>query len=200
MKKNSKNGVSETLGCQCFTSLLYVAIGVVMLIFRAAAPEIICRILGIGLLVIGIYNVIYHIVRDELLLGMHCDILLIVAGALLTAFARSITSLMAVLLGAFMILKAVFGMQDALISRTGKDKSWIVDLIYAIVTFVMGILLVINPFKGLNYLAIVMGIALVLDGVFGVVVFILNYKMFGQKGKKDACVVDAEVIDSENAD
>ena len=200
MKKNSKNGVSETLGRQCFTSLLYVAIGVVMLIFRAAAPEIICRILGIGLLVIGIYNVIYHIVRDELLLGMHCDILLIVAGALLTAFARSITSLMAVLLGACMILKAVFGMQDALISRTGKDKSWIVDLIYAIVTFVMGILLVINPFKGLNYLAIVMGIALVLDGVFGVVVFILNYKMFGQKGKKDACVVDAEVIDSENAD
>ena len=171
-----------------------------MLIFRPAAPEIFCRILGIGLLVIGIYNVIYHIVRDELLLGMHCDILLIVAGALLTAFARSITSLMAVLLGAFMILKAVFGMQDALISRTGKDKSWIVDLIYAIVTFVMGILLVINPFKGLNYLAIVMGIALVLDGVFGVVVFILNYKMFGQKGKKDACVVDAEVIDSENAD
>lgn len=198
MKKLSSGYFKELFGRKCIAACLYIVIGVLMVVFRAQTPEIICRILGIGLLIIGIYNLVYHIVHDELVLGLPCDIMLIVSGAILTAFAQGIAAVIAILLGAFMIFKAVFGLQDSLLARASKTKSWAVDFAYSLLTFVMGILLVINPFTGMEYLAVVMGAVLIADGILGLVVFVLNFKLDRTAVKDEDCVIDAETVDPDD--
>ena len=65
-------------------------------------------------------------------------------------------------------------------------------------TFVMGILLVINPFTGMEYLAVVMGAVLIADGILGLVVFVLNFKLDRTAVKDEDCVIDAETVDPDD--
>lgn len=197
MKKPLKKYFRELFNRKCIAACIYIAIGVLMLVFRAQTPEIICRILGVGLCILGIYNLIYHIIQDEVVLGLPFDIMLIVAGAVLTAFARGIASFVAILLGVFMIFKAVFGMQDALIARKSYNASWIVDFIYAVITVVMGVILVINPLSGLNYLAVAMGIVLIADGILGLAALILTIKLDRNAVDESDCVIDAETVETD---
>lgn len=200
MKEPYKKYFRELFNRKCVAACLYVIIGVLMLVFRGKTPELLCRVLGIGLCFMGIYNLIYHIIRSEIVLGLPCDIMLIVAGALLTAFARGIAAFVAILLGVFMIFKAVFGIQSALMARAAHSRSWIIDFVYSIISVILGAVLVLNPLSGLNYLAVAMGVVLIADGVLGIVALLLNYKIDHTAVKDEDCVINAETVDSDDAD
>ncbi len=171
MKKLSKY-LKNTLLRKCIAACLYIVIGVLMIAVRGAAPAWTCRILGIGLCAIGIYNLVYHFVQNELIIGLPCDVMMIVAGILLVVLAEFIAAVVAILLGVFMIFKAVFGLQSALIDKKANLRSWIVDFVYAILTLIMGIMLIIPSTGLIDGFVIFLGIVLIVDGVMGLVALV----------------------------
>lgn len=199
MKKLSKY-VKNTLLRKCIAACLYIVIGVLMIAVRGEAPAWTCRILGAGLCAIGLYNLVYHFVQNELIIGLPCDVMMIVAGVVLIVLAEFIAAVVAILLGVFMIFKSIFGLQGALIDKKAGMRSWIVDFVYAILTLVMGIALIVPSLGGMDVLILALGIVLVVDGVLGLVALVLSLVM-DRKAVTDAdCVVDAETLDSTDAD
>lgn len=199
MKKLSKY-LKNALFRKCISACLYIIIGVLMIAVRGEAPAWTCRILGIGLCAIGIYNLVYHFVQNELIIGLPCDVMMIVAGILLIVLADFIAAVVAILLGVFMIFKAIFGLQSALIDKKANLRSWIVDFVYAILTLIMGIALIVPSLGGMDMLIIVLGIVLVVDGVLGLVALLLSLAMDRRGVTDEDCVVGAETIDSADAD
>lgn len=190
-----KKPIKELIGKKSITALLYIALGIVLIVFRGKTPEILCRFLGAGFGVIGLYNLVYHIVQDELLLGLPSDLILIVLGAVVVICADVIAVLLAVILGIVMLLKAIFGIQSALISRKTGSRTWIADMIYAIVGLLLGLILIINPLRGSGYLSLAMGLSLVVDGVIGLIVFIVDTVVDSKTAvTEEDCVVTAETI------
>lgn len=199
MKKLSKY-LKNTLLRKCIAACLYIVIGVLMIAVRGAAPAWTCRILGIGLCAIGIYNLVYHFVQNELIIGLPCDVMMIVAGILLVVLAEFIAAVVAILLGVFMIFKAVFGLQSALIDKKANLRSWIVDFVYAILTLIMGIMLIIPSTALIDGFVIFLGIVLIVDGVMGLVALVLSLVMDRRGVTDDDCVIGAETLDSTDAD
>lgn len=186
MKKLSKY-LKNTLLRKCIAACLYIVIGVLMIAVRGAAPAWTCRILGIGLCAIGIYNLVYHFVQNELIIGLPCDVMMIVAGILLVVLAEFIAAVVAILLGVFMIFKAVFGLQSALIDKKANLRSWIVDFVYAILTLIMGIMLIIPSTGLIDGFVIFLGIVLIVDGVMGLVALVLSLVMDRRGVTDDDC-------------
>ncbi len=199
MKKLSKY-LKNTLLRKCIAACLYIIIGVLLIVVKDEAPAWACRILGIGLCAIGIYNLVYHVVQNELVIGLPCDVMMIVAGILLVVLAEFIAAVVAILMGVFMIFKAVFGLQSALIDKKANLRSWIVDFVYAILTLIMGIMLIIPSTGLIGGFVIFLGIVLIVDGVMGLVALVLSLVMDRRGVTDDDCVIGAETLDSTDAD
>lgn len=199
MKRISKY-LKNTLLRKCVAACLYILIGVLLIIARDRAPAWACRVIGIGLCAIGVYNLVFHIVQNEIIIGLPCDVMMIVAGILLLTLAEIIAAVVAIMLGAFMIFKSIFGLQGALIDKKAGLGSWIVDFVYAILTLIMGIALIIASTVVLKVFAIALGVVMITDGVLGLVALVLSFAL-DRKGVSDAdCVVDAETVNSVDAD
>ena len=183
MKKLSKY-LKNTLLRKCIAACLYIVIGVLMIAVRGAAPAWTCRILGIGLCAIGIYNLVYHFVQNELIIGLPCDVMMIVAGILLVVLAEFIAAVV----------------QSALIDKKANLRSWIVDFVYAILTLIMGIMLIIPSTGLIDGFVIFLGIVLIVDGVMGLVALVLSLVMDRRGVTDDDCVIGAETLDSTDAD
>ncbi len=190
-----KKPLKELIGKKSVTALLYIALGIALIVFRGKTPEILCRFLGAGFGVIGLYNLVYHIVQDELLIGLPSDLFLIVLGVVVVMCADVIAVLLAVILGIVMLIKAIFGLQSALISKKAESKTWVVDMIYAIIGLLLGLILIVNPLRGSGYLSVAMGIVLIIDGVIGLAVFVIDAVMDSKTAVSDEdCVVTAETV------
>lgn len=199
MKKLSKY-IKNTLLRKCIAACLYIVIGVLLIIVKDKAPAWVCRILGAGLCAIGLYNLVYHFVQNELIIGLPCDVMMIVAGVLLLVLAEFIAALVAILLGVFMIFKSIFGLQGALIDKKAGMRSWIVDFVYAILTLVMGIALIVPSTGIIDGFVIFLGVVLIVDGVLGLVALVLSLVMDRRGVTDEDCVIGAETLDSTDAD
>ncbi len=199
MKKLSKY-IKNTLLRKCIAACLYIVIGVLLIIVKDKAPAWACRILGAGLCVIGIYNLIYHFVQNEIIIGLPCDVMMIVTGVLLVLLADFIAVVVAILFGVVMIFKSIFGFQGALIDKKANIRSWIVDFVYAILTLIMGIALIVPSFGGMKVFVIALGIVMIVDGVIGLVALVLSLVMDRRGVTDEDCVIGAETLDSTDAD
>ena len=193
MKKLSKY-IKNTLLRKCIAACLYIVIGVLLIIVKDKAPAWACRILGAGLCVIGIYNLIYHFVQNEIIIGLPCDVMMIVTGVLLVLLADFIAVVVAILFGVVMIFKSIFGFQGALIDKKANIRSWIVDFVYAILT------LIVPSFGGMEVFVIALGIVMIVDGVIGLVALVLSLVMDRRGVTDEDCVIGAETLDSTDAD
>lgn len=199
MKKLSKY-IKNTLLRKCIAACLYIVIGVLLIIVKDKAPAWACRILGAGLCVIGIYNLVYHFVQNEIIIGLPCDVMMIVTGVLLVLLADFIAVVVAILFGVVMIFKSIFGFQGALIDKKANIRSWIVDFVYAILTLIMGIALIVPSFGGMEVFVIALGIVMIVDGVIGLVALVLSLVMDRRGVTDEDCVIGAETLDSTDVD
>ncbi|MBQ5549550.1 MAG: hypothetical protein IIT32_00670, partial [Bacteroidales bacterium] len=72
---------------------------------------------------------------------------------------------MDVVIGLFILVDCVFKLQVATDSKRMGARSWWVTLLFTCVSLVLGLLLIFDTFKGQRVLSIMMGVALVADGL-----------------------------------
>ena len=72
---------------------------------------------------------------------------------------------MAVVIGLFILVDCVFKLQVAMDSKRMGASSWWVTLLFTCVSLVLALLLIFDTFKGQKVLSVMMGVALVADGL-----------------------------------
>ena len=190
--------VSCTLSALCF-----IALGVFLVFWPELSRIWICRLLGAALLVSGGVYVVSHFARAkgaaavfqyDLILGA----VLAVVGVWLLTTPDLIVAFLQYILGLILIVHGVIDLQGALNLRAGHARHWWPAFLIALITLALGALILWNPFASINALLMLVGIALIYDGISDILILFQLTRTFRkvQQGV-EASVEAAEVIEGE---
>lgn len=160
-------------------AVIMVVLGLVLVIWPHILGVMLCYLLGGALILMGIIQLVGFL-RGERLgfynkFSMLMGIVLILLGIWICTQPRVVLSIIPVVVGIIVLLHGLMDIQYMLdIKRTGNTKWWIA-LIAAILTLVVGFLLVFNPFTAYEISMILLGIAMLYDGGSDLVLLIFSY-------------------------
>lgn len=163
MKEERKIFNTITIGTIILDVLLFI-LGVYLIIKPTTSAAIIGYISGIMLIVYGIYGIIKFILnmsnRGFFMFEMINGILSIILGVFLMTNPFSLANFITLIVGIWMIVSSVFKAALSLQFKKFNEESWLFCLIVAILTLILGILIITNPFSSTIVLATYIGIML----------------------------------------
>ena len=153
------------------TSVIYLVIGLILILWPDVAGKIIIYAIGAAALLYGGFRIVDFFVRKEHLsgtvqLGVALGIGCLLLGLFLMIKVAIVVALLAAIIGVAVIVDSVLRLQIALNLRHVGGKYWVMLLVTALVTLGFGILLLFNPFTAVKVATIVAGVSLLADGVF----------------------------------
>ena len=162
-------------------SALYCVFGVLLI----AVPDFSMKLLGIlvGCMMIGFgaVKLMGYFSRDLYRLAFQFDLALGIA-SLIFGFVMIFRTgyaieFLAGLIGVFMLIDAVFKIQTAIeANRFGIERWWMI-LVIALIVAIIGVLLLIQPFRATGVITRLIGLNLCLDGILNLYVVQSTVKM-----------------------
>lgn len=148
------------------SALVCIALGVVLLIWPSGTIDIFCKVLAIGLMVIGVMNIINYFVNRSAhpFAGVLGGIVLIV-GVWVFVRPESIVSIIPIVIG---VILCVHGIQDIKLALETKEngyEKWWSMLLIAAVSFVFGVICIVKAFGVVTLALQFIGIGLIYDGI-----------------------------------
>ena len=147
----------------------YIVVGIIMLIAPAIVNGAICYLIGCLCLIMGglaIYIYLGSEVYGPLAVAtLIVAISLIVAGIFIITIPEILLTGVPVIMGIILVINAFSKMQSALTLQKYKYNNWWMVLVGALIVFVFGILLIINPFETTILFTRILGLFLIVDGL-----------------------------------
>ncbi len=149
-------------------AVIMVLLGLVLVIWPHILGVLLCYLLGGALIVMGVFQLISFL-RGERLgfynkFVMMMGIVLVLLGIWICTQPHIVLSIIPVVVGIIVLIHGLMDIQYTLdIKKAGSTKWWIA-LIAAILTLVVGLLLVFNPFTAYEITMVLLGIAMLYDG------------------------------------
>ena len=149
-------------------SLLYLGLGVFLLAKPGIALNIVCYALGGVVLACAAVQLIRYFVTERgvfqsqltLISGLVC----LGLGAFLIIRSDIVVSILPIVFGLFVIFDALGRVQNALdLRRCGYD-SWKGFLLLPVLSVVLGVILIANPFGAMETLVMAIGVILIVEG------------------------------------
>ncbi|MBQ9992212.1 MAG: DUF308 domain-containing protein, partial [Firmicutes bacterium] len=154
-------------------SIVYILLGLFLLIFPTASARIICSVLGLVALVIGAFRLInyfrLHSNGQFLRTGFISGFIFCALGLFFILKPTVVMSILPFIIGLAICFNGIVKMQSAIELRRANYDKWIVSLVIAAITLLLGILLIINPFSGAKLAIMFVGAALVIDGITNII-------------------------------
>lgn len=184
------NEIREVKKSFCVLSVAYIVLGLVLMIWPDISVKTFCYVFGIGMLIFGGTYMILYFTRNRLKGVMQSEMVLGVIG-LATGFyillkLDYVLEIIPFAMGIIALMGAMVKLQDAIDLRHLAAVRWYIMLIWAALLFVLGVVLVANPFEELDMFVVVIaiGVSLILDGLGNLVgIFWIGHAM-KQKDKK----------------
>lgn len=150
-------------------AVIFIALGIVLILWPGATMKTICYLLAAMLLAIGVVSLINYLRKDisgiiyryDLVVGL-CAIL---GGILVIVKVDKLTDLIPAVLGFLVMMSGIMKMQNSVDMLRLGHGTWHVAFAMAIVNIVAGIVLLMNPFEAAQILIMCLGIALVYSGI-----------------------------------
>ena len=149
-------------------SLLYVGLGIFLVMKPGTALNIVCYALGGVVLACAAVQLIRYFVVERgvfqsqltLISGLVC----LALGVFLLLRSDIVVSILPIVFGLFVIFDAIGRVQNALdLRRCGYD-SWKGFLLLPVLSVVLGVILIANPFGAMETLVMAIGVILIVEG------------------------------------
>ena len=140
---------------ELISSLLYILIGVLLVIFRD-------RTLGWAMTVAGVLFVVFGVL-DLLKSNWAGGAVSLIIGISIIVFGWVLTEIVILVLGILIAIKGTV----ALIEAIRNFKKNVVDILFAVLTIIVGLLLAFGEL--LSVMILVAGVMLMFDGVLGLI-------------------------------
>lgn len=160
-------------------AVIMVILGIVLVIWPHILGVMLCYLLGGALIVMGIFQLISFL-RGERLgfynkFVMMMGIVLVLLGIWICAQPRIVLSIIPVVVGIIVLIHGLMDIQYTLdIKKAGSEKWWIA-LIAAVLTLIVGLLLVLNPFTVYEITMVLVGVAMLYDGGSDLALLLFSY-------------------------
>lgn len=150
-----------------FLAILTIAFGIVLCVFRSEVMEWIAYVVAGLLILLGIMGVaaFFSAKKKKDVVSLLFSLIEIAGGVLIIIFAQEILEYALIILGAYFIFVGAY----ALLPLLGGKKVPQLKIIMALLSVVLGILLIVVPFAVSDVFFIVVGALAVIDGVFTLV-------------------------------
>lgn len=150
-----------------FLAILTIAFGIVLCVFRSEVMEWIAYVVAGLLILLGIMGVaaFFSAKKKKDVVSLLFSLIEIAGGVLIIIFAQEILEYALIILGAYFIFVGAY----ALLPLLGGKKVPQLKIIMALLSVVLGILLIVVPFAVSDVFFIVVGALAVIDGVFALV-------------------------------
>lgn len=167
-------------------SAVTMVLGLVMICWPNISAVAICYLMGAVCIVVGIYEIIRYfdlgligvLFRYDLFLG----IMSVLAGILLVLHPDGGVVILPVVLGFYIILASVFSIQISTEARHFGFSGWWGALLLGIAGAILGVLMILDPFRGAAALMVFTGISLLVTGVESIYAIICISKVFRSSG------------------
>ena len=145
-----------------------ILLGLVLLLIPGVATSVLFNGIGAVCILIGLVHVVKYftlnaqeaVISNDMALGLAW----IVGGTSVIVFKGLLVSLLPILFGLIILVGGVIKIQSALGFKRMNAGRWQVELICAVISVVLGILILANPFSTALLMMRVIGASLLLEG------------------------------------
>ena len=150
-------------------SVLFCAAGILFI----AAPKISVSIIGVcigtAMILFGIVKLVGYFSKDLFRLAFQYDlefgILMIILGAVVLFNPENLMAFICIAIGISILLDGLFKIRIALDSKQFGIKSWRIILILAVVTGIIGVVLIFDSAVGSRALSVLLGLTFLSEGI-----------------------------------
>lgn len=165
---------------------LELAVGILLLINAELFTRVILIIFGVALMAVGVILLIRSFSDSDRSamswVALAVAVVSFVVGVLCTFFSGSLINVfevIAVIYGVILVVSAIFKVKAYIDVRRAGLKPSPVTLLIAIVAFILGAVIILNPFKTVEVLWVFTGIVLIVQAALDVVMLVFKLKLEG---------------------
>lgn len=158
------------------SSVAFVLVGLALLLWPETSLRIVCGLFGLVILMKGVGS-IYSFLKAEVrgffsYFGWLFGAAAVALGIFLLIRPQTVVSILPILVGLFVIMDGVLRVQSAFELRAAGYDRWWSLLILALVSVVLGAVMLWNPFGTVELLVMAIGVILMVEGALNLVGFI----------------------------
>lgn len=150
-------------------NILFLILGVLMIVASSVTTLHICYILGFMVLAFGIVLIVRYFqtgaYRDLQRYGFSVGAMMVIIGIAVLVRATVVNEYFLFILGALMLLSAVFQLQNALDLKALKNPTWPLWLILSILFACLALAVILNPFQDRDSRESFTQVVILLDGI-----------------------------------
>lgn len=169
--------------------VLLCALGITLIAIPDFSISMLCQVGGILLILFGCVKIIGYISKDLYRLAFQFDlafgILLISMGAILILRTGSMVHIICSLLGLYILADALLKVQISIDSRSFGIRQWWIILAAAVITSIVGFLLIFRPYESARMAMILLGISLLSEGILNLVTVLTAVKIFRRRSSSE---------------
>lgn len=162
-------------------SLLFVILGICLIIWPDCSLKLFCTLIGIMLIAYGCIKIVGYFSKDYYCLAFQFDlafgILLIAVGAIIIARREQVVNLIFAIFGILTLADALFKIQMSMDAKRFGLSLWWRILVVAVLTGILGVLLLIRPFDAAEIMMILAGVSFLFEGILNLCVAIYTIKI-----------------------
>lgn len=162
-------------------SVLLCILGAVLIAVPDFSAKLICRIIGGIMVLFGVIKIIGYCSKDLYRLAFQFDlasgILLAALGIILIVRTDLMVHFIGTVMGICVLADALLKIQISIDSKIFGIHKWNLILIAAIVTGVVGFLLILRPSESIQALMLLLGLALITEGVMNLITVLTAVQM-----------------------
>lgn len=151
------------------TSLLYAAVGLILLVWPELSANILCTVVGLFLVVCGVVDILQFLLSRDGSLYTNAHLILGVILAVVGIWIMTQPDLISVVIprviGIILFVHGFGDIGDAMTLHKNGYARWGTALALAIVTLMLGALLVLDPFDAFATVVRMIGLFLLYDGI-----------------------------------
>lgn len=147
-------------------------LGVLLIAWPGFSVAAVGRCCGVGMLVFGVIKLVGYFSKDLFRLAFENDlasgILMLALGGSLLLHAEASMTFFCTVFGILILTDGLFKVQIAVEAKPFGIRLWWLILLTAVLTALFGALLILRPSESLRLMTVVLGAALIWDGVLNV--------------------------------
>lgn len=181
-------------------SLALVILGI-LLIFQSEATIIsISYIIGGILVAIGVLAILKYLKNSKSQINSGLDmvygVVTVILGVIVISNPAAIASIIPFVVGFIIIINSARKLQYSIELKNNENELWKSTMIIAFITTICGVVLVINPFKGVVFITKIVGILITLYSVLDIISTITIKNTLKEiHSAIEETITDAQVVD-----
>lgn len=154
--------------------IILLILGIILLIVPGKIITTIIKIFGVIIIGLGIFNIINTIKTTKNNIELLYGILITILGLILFVNPTGIASIMPFTLGMWIVFKSIFKMRLIRSLKKIGENEWIKPLIVNLITLVLGLILIFNPFEGVTAMLRIIAIFIIIYTILEIIEYFMT--------------------------